>query len=80
MKAQSQGRGKRLKLAQIGSNWLKLARVGYRVGTRFEPVGEGEAGLVVEDAAVELVADGKGEPGDLAGPSNCIQIHGSVFA
>jgi len=53
---------------------------GLDLGERVEPVEEGGAGLVVEEAAVELVADGKGEPGDLAGPSNCIQIHGSIFA
>jgi len=53
---------------------------GLDLGERVEPVEEGGAGFVVEDAAVELVADGKGEPGDFAGASNCIQIHGSVFA
>ena len=31
-----------------------------------EPIGEGLAWLVVEEAAVELVADGDGEAGDFS--------------
>jgi hypothetical protein len=53
---------------------------GLDLGEGVEPVEEGGAGLVVEEAAVELVTDGEREPGDLAGASNSIQIHSSVLA
>jgi hypothetical protein len=63
---------------------LEASDIGSEEGLDFgegvEPGEEGAAGLVVEKAAVELVAGGKGEPGELAGSSNCIQIHSSVFA
>jgi hypothetical protein len=40
---------------------------GLDLGQGVEPVEEGGAGLVVEEAAVELVADGGGEAGDFSG-------------
>jgi hypothetical protein len=48
---------------------------GLDLGEGVEPVEEGGAGLVVEEAAVKLVSDGEGETGDFARARDCIQFH-----
>jgi hypothetical protein len=46
---------------------------GLDLGEGIEPVEEGGAGLVVEEAAVELVANGGGEAGDFSGASHGVK-------
>ncbi len=48
---------------------------GLDFGEGVEPVEEGGAGFVVEEALVELVADGGGETGDFAGAGCGLRIY-----